>query len=142
MPSPLTGATAHRCPTVARNRNSPLPSTTTRVLCAPSQATSTRPTSHGHLTTAVCTSLGSAAAGSITSFVTVRLAADQLAETRNAPFTRSLVKEASEPRDDTKVKVRRLSIHYDDFTALSGVDLEIRKNEIFGIIGPANAGKN
>ena len=49
--------------------------------------------------------------------------------------------EASEPRDDTKVKVRRLSIHYDDFTALSGVDLEIRKNEIFGIIGPANSGK-
>jgi len=40
-----------------------------------------------------------------------------------------------------KVKVRQLSVHYDRFTALSGVDLEVRQNEIFGIIGPANSGK-
>jgi len=41
-----------------------------------------------------------------------------------------------------KVEVRDLSIHYgNDFTALSDVSLQIRENEIFGIIGPANAGK-
>jgi phosphate transport system ATP-binding protein len=41
-----------------------------------------------------------------------------------------------------KIEVRDLSIHYgSDFTALSDVSLQIRENEIFGIIGPANAGK-
>ena len=41
-----------------------------------------------------------------------------------------------------KMEVRDLSIHYgSDFTALSDVSLQIRENEIFGIIGPANAGK-
>ena len=39
------------------------------------------------------------------------------------------------------IVVRNLSIHYGDDTALSGVNLEIRKNEIFGIIGPAGSGK-
>lgn len=34
-----------------------------------------------------------------------------------------------------------LSIHYGDHCALSGVSLEVREHEIFGIIGPANAGK-
>jgi len=41
-----------------------------------------------------------------------------------------------------KIEVKDLSIHYgSDFTALSDVSLKIRENEIFGIIGPANAGK-
>jgi len=41
-----------------------------------------------------------------------------------------------------KIEVKDLSIHYgSDFTALSDVSLQIRENEIFGIIGPANAGK-
>ena len=40
-----------------------------------------------------------------------------------------------------KVAVKDLTIKYGDFTALSGVNLEIRANEIFGIIGPANSGK-
>ncbi len=39
------------------------------------------------------------------------------------------------------VSVRGLSIHYGDKVALQGVDLDIKTNEIFGIIGPANAGK-
>ena len=39
------------------------------------------------------------------------------------------------------LEVRDLSIHYGDQAALEGVNLEIRSNEIFGIIGPANAGK-
>lgn len=37
--------------------------------------------------------------------------------------------------------VRNLSIRYGDKVALQGVDLDVRPNEIFGIIGPANAGK-
>jgi phosphate transport system ATP-binding protein len=46
---------------------------------------------------------------------------------------------SEEPR--VKVGVSGLSIHYGSHCALSGVDLEVRENEIFGIIGPANAGK-
>jgi phosphate transport system ATP-binding protein len=37
--------------------------------------------------------------------------------------------------------VRGLSIRYGDKVALQGVDLDVRTNEIFGIVGPANAGK-
>jgi len=37
--------------------------------------------------------------------------------------------------------VRNLSIRYGEKVALQGVDLDVRPNEIFGIIGPANAGK-
>lgn len=40
-----------------------------------------------------------------------------------------------------KLDVKNLSIHYGDQRALSDVTLDVRKNEIFGIIGPANAGK-
>jgi len=40
-----------------------------------------------------------------------------------------------------KFSVRDLSIAYSGTPALSGVNLEIRENEIFGIIGPANGGK-
>ena len=40
-----------------------------------------------------------------------------------------------------KLDVKNLSIHYGDQAALSDVSLDIRQNEIFGIIGPANAGK-
>lgn len=40
-----------------------------------------------------------------------------------------------------KMAVRDLSISYGTKPALVGVNLEIRKNEIFGIIGPANSGK-
>jgi phosphate transport system ATP-binding protein len=40
-----------------------------------------------------------------------------------------------------KLQVRDLAIRYGTTTAISGVNLEVRENEIFGIIGPANAGK-
>ncbi len=40
-----------------------------------------------------------------------------------------------------KLRVRDLTIRYGDRPALSDVSLEIREHEIFGIIGPANAGK-
>jgi len=40
-----------------------------------------------------------------------------------------------------KLEVNDLSITYDGKPALSDVTLDIREHEIFGIIGPANAGK-
>ena len=40
-----------------------------------------------------------------------------------------------------KLEVRDLTISYGDHVALSNVSLDIRENEIFGIIGPANSGK-
>jgi len=40
-----------------------------------------------------------------------------------------------------KLEVRDLSIRYGHLAALEGVSLEVREHEIFGIIGPANAGK-
>jgi phosphate transport system ATP-binding protein len=40
-----------------------------------------------------------------------------------------------------KLEVKNVSISYYGTPALSGVTLDVRENEIFGIIGPANAGK-
>lgn len=40
-----------------------------------------------------------------------------------------------------KIEVKDLSISYDHKPALEHVSLEVREHEIFGIIGPANAGK-
>ncbi len=40
-----------------------------------------------------------------------------------------------------KLRVADLAVHYGDFRALTGVNLHIYEHEIFGIIGPANAGK-
>jgi phosphate transport system ATP-binding protein len=41
----------------------------------------------------------------------------------------------------TKLEISDLTIKYGDTTALSDVNLSVREHEIFGIIGPANAGK-
>jgi len=41
----------------------------------------------------------------------------------------------------TMLDVRNLSISYGDKLALRDVTLDVRENEIFGIIGPANSGK-
>lgn len=40
-----------------------------------------------------------------------------------------------------KLDVKDLSIYYADTPALENVTLDVREHEIFGIIGPANAGK-
>ena len=40
-----------------------------------------------------------------------------------------------------KLAVRDLAIAYGGQTVLEGVNLDVREHEIFGIIGPANAGK-
>ena len=42
---------------------------------------------------------------------------------------------------DHKLEVRDLAISYGGTTVLSDVNLNVREHEIFGIIGPANAGK-
>ena len=45
------------------------------------------------------------------------------------------------PRAAMKIEVRDVSIYYGSQPAIQGVNLSIMENEIFGIIGPANAGK-
>jgi len=40
-----------------------------------------------------------------------------------------------------KLAIKDLSIRYGEQTVLQGLDFEVREHEIFGIIGPANAGK-
>ncbi len=41
----------------------------------------------------------------------------------------------------TKLEVEDLEIRYGDHVALKGATFDVRENEIFGIIGPANSGK-
>ena len=48
---------------------------------------------------------------------------------------------AHDPAAAAKLAVSDLTIRYGSHVALSGVSLEVRKHEILGIIGPANAGK-
>ena len=48
---------------------------------------------------------------------------------------------AGNPEPAVKLEVRDLAIGYGSSVAISGINLEVRQNEIFGIIGPANAGK-
>ncbi|MBN2400745.1 MAG: phosphate ABC transporter ATP-binding protein [Candidatus Aminicenantes bacterium] len=40
-----------------------------------------------------------------------------------------------------KFSVRNFNVHYDHFSALRNLNLEINANEIFTVIGPANSGK-
>lgn len=46
-----------------------------------------------------------------------------------------------QPDPAIKLAVRDVIIRYGSATAISGINLDVRENEIFGIIGPANAGK-
>jgi len=50
--------------------------------------------------------------------------------------------DSAAPREAlAKVSVRDLCIRYGEAVALQGVSLDIQEHEIFGIIGPANSGK-
>ncbi len=40
-----------------------------------------------------------------------------------------------------KLEVQNLTLSYGDKAVLRDVSLQVRENEIFGIIGPANSGK-
>ncbi len=67
-----------------------------------------------------------------------------MVETMSAADPGSAVMPGGSPLPDDaplKLEVRDLSISYGGKPALVGVNLEIRENEIFGIIGPANSGK-
>ena len=48
---------------------------------------------------------------------------------------------ADSAKQSLKLDIRDLSIYYADTPALENVNLDVREHEIFGIIGPANAGK-
>ena len=48
---------------------------------------------------------------------------------------------ASTSDSAVKLEVRDVAIRYGSTTAISGITLDVKENEIFGIIGPANAGK-
>jgi phosphate transport system ATP-binding protein len=50
-------------------------------------------------------------------------------------------KEVVKPSEMVKLSVRDLTVCYGEDVVLRGVDLDIRENEIFGIIGPAGSGK-
>ncbi|HTP13937.1 MAG TPA: phosphate ABC transporter ATP-binding protein [Bacteroidota bacterium] len=43
---------------------------------------------------------------------------------------------------DTKLSIRDLTVQFGSLTALKSLSLEVRRNEIFTIIGPANSGKS
>jgi ABC-2 type transport system ATP-binding protein len=47
----------------------------------------------------------------------------------------------SPPVDDVTIRVQRLFKHYGKTIALRGIDLEVRRGELFGLIGPDGAGK-
>jgi len=49
--------------------------------------------------------------------------------------------ENAAPQTGVKIEVRELGIRYGQATALDKVSLQVREHEIFGVIGPANAGK-
>lgn len=59
----------------------------------------------------------------------------------NSPATPSAATRPAGGSAPTLLGVSGLSIRYGEKVALQGVDLEVRQNEIFGLIGPANAGK-
>lgn len=51
------------------------------------------------------------------------------------------IAETGRPATRIVLEVKDLGVSYGEHVALSGVNLTVRENEIFGIIGPANSGK-
>ena len=58
-----------------------------------------------------------------------------------APSSMADVSTESMTESPVKMEVRDVSIFYNNQPAIEGINLSIKENEIFGIIGPANAGK-
>jgi ABC-2 type transport system ATP-binding protein len=46
------------------------------------------------------------------------------------------------PMPETMIHLDGLAVHYGAFRAVDGLDLEIRKGELFGLLGPNGAGKS
>lgn len=42
----------------------------------------------------------------------------------------------------SKIEIKNLELYYDDFKAIKGIDLSIKKNEITAFIGPSGCGKS
>jgi len=42
----------------------------------------------------------------------------------------------------TMIEVKKLDLHYGDFKALHGIDMEIEENEVTALIGPSGCGKS
>src|SRR5947209_10062810 len=40
------------------------------------------------------------------------------------------------------IRLERLTVHYGEFVAVDGLDLELRRGELFGLLGPNGAGKS
>jgi lipooligosaccharide transport system ATP-binding protein len=47
-----------------------------------------------------------------------------------------------EPADDSLILARGLVKRFGDFTAVDGIDVEVRRGEAFGFLGPNGAGKS
>ena len=68
-------------------------------------------------------------------------------ESRTGSFAEPALERCSAQDDsgffmnEIKIDIRKLSVAYGGKPALKGVDLAVRKNEILGVIGPANSGK-
>ncbi|HEY9867815.1 MAG TPA: ATP-binding cassette domain-containing protein [Candidatus Obscuribacterales bacterium] len=56
-------------------------------------------------------------------------------------MTTAVTPSAALPQSDVVVSVRNLTKEYDGQAALKGISFEIRRGEIFGLIGPDGAGK-
>lgn len=63
------------------------------------------------------------------------------ARMNTAPVAGGGERMAGEPAASPTLEVSNLTIRYGNHVALRDISLEVQKNEIFGIIGPANAGK-
>ena len=44
--------------------------------------------------------------------------------------------------DDILLRARGLTKRFGDFTAVDGIDVEVRRGEAFGFLGPNGAGKS
>ena len=56
-------------------------------------------------------------------------------------MTLSLVQSAAAAKTDCAIAVHQLYKHYGSLAALKGIDFEVKRGEIFGLIGPDGAGK-
>lgn len=62
-------------------------------------------------------------------------------ESRGAHLASSEAGAQTRVQAPVKLEVRDLTLRYGDKVALENVNFQVRENEIFGIIGPANSGK-